>query len=86
MSILTELGKHKMAIIGAGGALILLAAYVIPWNSLLETAFAAKGGGGAGAGGNHASDNDNPNRFKVCEKKELEGKDKLPQKCYGIKG
>ena len=75
-----ELGKHKMAIIGAGGALILLAAYVIPWNSLLETAFAAKGGG------NHASDNDNPNRFKVCEKKELEGKDKLPQKCYGIKG
>jgi hypothetical protein len=53
-------------------ALLLLAAYVIPWDSLLETAFAAKGGAG-----NHGNNNDNSNRYKVCEKKELQGKDKL---------
>ncbi|MDQ3872052.1 MAG: hypothetical protein M3258_00375 [Thermoproteota archaeon] len=85
MSILTELGKHKPAIIAAGGAVLLLAAYFIPWDSILESAAAAKGGNGGGDGGNH-NGNDNPNRYKVCEKKELQGKDKLPQKCYGIMG
>jgi hypothetical protein len=86
MSILTELANHKAAIIAAGGAVLLLAAYVIPWDSLLETASAAKGGtGGTGGNGNH-NGNDNPNRYKVCEKKEAQGKDKLPQKCYGITG
>ena len=58
MSILTELAKHKAAIIAAGGAVILLAAYVIPWDSLLESASAAKGGNG-----NHDG---NDNRYKVC--------------------
>jgi hypothetical protein len=84
MSILTELAKHRAAIIAAGGAVLLLAAYVIPWDSLLENASAAKGGAG-GNGGNH-NGNDNPNRYKVCEKKEVQGNGKLPPKCYGITG
>jgi hypothetical protein len=78
MSILTKLAEHKGAVIAAGAALILLAAYVIPFDSLLGAATAAKGGN---------SNNDNPNRYKVCEKPfgdpNKPGNQNPPPKCYG---
>ena len=78
MSILTKLAKHKTTVIAAGAALVLLAAYVIPFDSLLGIATAAKGGN---------SNNDNPNRYKVCEKPfgdpNKPGNQNPPPKCYG---
>jgi len=52
-----------------------LTAYVMPLHSMFGLASAAKGGN---------TDNDNPNRYKVCEKKEATGKGNVPNKCYGI--
>jgi len=74
MSIRTTLAQHKSVVIAAGAALVLLAAYVIPWDSLLGTATAAKGGNNDD---NNSDKNQNPNRFKVCEH------NTTPQKCYG---
>ena len=76
MSILTKLEKHKR-VIAAAAALVLLAAYFIPFGSLLGTATAAKGGN---------SNNGNDNRLKVCEKPfgdpNKPGNQNPPPKCY----
>jgi hypothetical protein len=79
MSFKTKLAMHKGVLIASTAAVVLLTAYVIPFDSLFGMASAAKGGN---------PDNDNPNRYKVCEKKELTGKGNLPPKCerYGITG
>jgi hypothetical protein len=78
-SFLSDLAKHKHLLIAVTAAVVLLAAYVIPFDSLFGMASAAKGGN---------PNNDNPNRYKVCEKKEATGKGNLPPKCspYGITG
>jgi hypothetical protein len=76
-SFLNTLVTHKGVVIAATAAIIVLTAYVIPFDSLFGMASAAKGGN---------PNNDNPNRYKVCEKKELTGKGNVPQKCYGITG
>jgi hypothetical protein len=78
-SFLTNLATHKAALIAATAAIVLLTAYVIPFDSLFGMASAAKGG-------NPNNDNPNNNRYKVCEKKEITGKGNVPQKCYGITG
>ena len=75
MSFLTTLAMHKGVLIAARAALVLLTAYVIPFDSMFGMASAAKGG-----------NTDNLNRYKVCEKKEATGKGNLPNKCYGITG
>jgi hypothetical protein len=67
--------RYKMQLI-AGVAMVALAAYVIPFDSLLGLASAAKGGNDD----NNSGKNDNPNRFKVCEH------NSQPQKCYGRSG
>lgn len=77
MSFLTILATHKNVLIASTAAIVLLAAYVIPFDSLFGMASAAKGGN---------PNNDNPNRYKVCEKKEVTGKGNVPNKCYGISG
>ena len=66
---------HKGVLIVTGAALVLLTAYVMPLDSMFGLASGAKGGN---------TDNDNPNRYKVCEKKEATGKGNVPKKCYGI--
>jgi hypothetical protein len=78
-SFLNNLAKHKAALIAATAAIVLLTAYVIPFDSLFGMASAAKGG-------NPNNDNSNNNRYKVCEKKEITGKGNVPKKCYGITG
>jgi hypothetical protein len=76
MSVLSVLATHKTIVIATAAALVLLTAYVIPFDLLFGIASGAKAGNNG---------NDNPNRFKVCEKKEAAGKDQhLPKKCYGI--
>jgi hypothetical protein len=79
MSILSILATHKGIVIAAGAAVVVLAAYVVPFDSLLGLASAAKGGN---------PDNDNPNRFKVCDKPfgdpNKPGNQNPPPKCYGI--
>jgi hypothetical protein len=79
MSILNMLAKHKGAVIAAGATLVLLAAYVIPFDSLTGMASAAKGG-----------NTDNDNRFKVCKfpfgNEDKPGNQNPPKKCYGITG
>ena len=77
MSFLSTLAMHKGVLIASMAALVLLTAYVIPFDSLFGMASAAKGGN---------PNNDNPNRYKVCEKKEVTGKGNVPNKCYGISG
>jgi hypothetical protein len=49
----------------------------MPLDSMVGLASAAKGGN---------VDNDIPNRYKVCPKKEAASKGDLPKKCYGITG
>ena len=73
-SFLNSIAKHKNVVIAATAAVVLLAAYVIPFDSLFGMASAAKGG------------NPNDNRYKVCDKKEATGKGNVPKKCYGIDG
>jgi hypothetical protein len=77
MSFLTTLATHKGVLIAVTAAILVLTAYVIPFDSLFGTASAAKGGN---------PNNDNLNRYKVCEKKEVTGKGNVPNKCYGITG
>jgi hypothetical protein len=78
MSIWGTLASHKAMVITTGAALVLLAAYVIPFDSLLGLASAAKG---------ENPNNDNPNRYKVCEKPfgdpNKPGNQNPPPKCYG---
>jgi hypothetical protein len=76
MSFLTTLAMHKGVLIAITAA-VLLTAYAMPLDSLFDMASAAKGGN---------PNNDNPNRYKVCEKKEVTGKGNVPNKCYGITG
>jgi hypothetical protein len=80
MSILIKLAKHKRAVIAAGAALVLLAAYVIPFDSLLGIATAAKGGNSNNDNPNSAQGGHptNPNAYKVCEH------NTTPKKCYGF--
>ena len=73
-SFLTDLAKHKHLLIATTAPVVLLAAYVIPFDSLFGMASAAKGG------------DPNDNRYKVCDKKEATGKGNVPKKCYGIDG
>jgi hypothetical protein len=76
MSFVTNLTMHKSVLIAATAAVVLLTAYVLPFDIMFfDTASAAKGG-----------NTDNENRYKVCEKKEVTGKGNLPNKCYGITG
>jgi hypothetical protein len=75
MSFLTKLAMHKGAAIAVTALIVVLAAYVIPFDSLFGMASAAKGG-----------TTDNEHRYKVCDKKEATGKGNVPQKCYGITG
>ena len=75
MSFLTTLAMHKRVLIAATAAIAVLRAYVMPLDSMFGLASAAKGGN---------TDNDNPNRYKVCEKKEATDKGNVPNKCYGI--
>jgi hypothetical protein len=81
MSFLTTLAMHKGVLIASTAAVVLLAAYVIPFDSLFGMASAAKGGN---------SNNDNPNRYKVCEKPfgdpNKPGNQNPPPKCYGRTG
>jgi hypothetical protein len=77
MSFLTTLAMHKGVLIASTVAIVLMTAYVVPFDSLFGMASAAKGGN---------PNNDNPNRYKVCEKKEVTGKGNVPNKCYGITG
>jgi hypothetical protein len=44
MSFLTKLAMHKGLLIAAGTALVLLTAYVIPFDSMFGIVSAAKGG------------------------------------------
>ncbi len=66
---------HKGVVIAATAAIVVLTAYVIPFDSLFGMASAAKGG-----------TTDNEHRYKVCDKKEMTGKGNVPKKCYGITG
>ncbi len=75
MSFLTNLAMHKGVVIAATAAIVVLTAYVIPFDSLFGMASAAKGG-----------TTDNEHRYKVCDKKEMTGKGNVPKKCYGITG
>jgi hypothetical protein len=66
---------HKYAVIAATAATVLLIAYVLPLNSLTDTAL--------------AQEEANENRFKVCEfpfDEDKPGKGEEPKKCYGISG
>jgi hypothetical protein len=83
MSFKTKLAMHKSVLIAATAAVVLLAAYVIPFDSLFGMASAAKGG-------NPNNGNDNrENRFKVCTKPfdgDKPGNQNPPPKCYGRNG
>jgi hypothetical protein len=73
MSFLADLATHKKMLIAAIAAVVLLTAYVMPFDLIFDTASAVKGG-----------TTDNDNRFKVCDKKEATGNGNLPKKCYMI--
>jgi hypothetical protein len=69
---ITDFVAHHKTPLIAGAALIVLAAYFLPLNSLTDTALAQKGG--------------NENRFKVCEfpfDEDKPGNQDPPKKCYG---
>jgi hypothetical protein len=75
MSFLTTLAMHKRVLIAATAAVVLLAAYFMPLDSMFGVVSAAKGGN---------TGNDNPNRLKVCDfpfDEDKPGNQNPPPKC-----
>jgi hypothetical protein len=73
--IIASILAHKQIVI-AVGAVALVAAYVVPYDSIIQ-ASAANGNNGNNnnnAAGGHPT---NPNAYKVCEH------NTTPKKCYG---
>jgi hypothetical protein len=85
--MLTKLAKYKGPVIATSAAIVLLAAYVIPFDSLLGIATAAKGGNNNNGNPNSAQGGHptNENAYKVCQKKIDKGQQvPPPKKCYGF--
>jgi hypothetical protein len=75
------LAMHKGVLIAGTAAVVLLTAYFMPLDSMFGMVSAAKGGN---------TDNENPNRYKVCDfpfDEDKPGNQNPPPKCpYVIRG